>query len=66
MDEKQTTARECCDLQCYDCGKNIPLQSFKRDNNLYHNNGNPCRAYRIRRHFNLMDDVTPVRLPNSD
>jgi hypothetical protein len=30
------------------------VESFPNDNNLYHPNGSPCRAYRIRRHYNTL------------
>jgi hypothetical protein len=60
---QQQVAKECCNLQCYDCDKGVPLVEFHRDNNLYHTNGGPCRSYLIRRRFNLMDDVSPVAIP---
>lgn len=53
MDEKQTIALECCKLQCFECNAKVPLVEYPDDLNLYHTNGTPCKAYRIRRYFSL-------------
>lgn len=49
---------QCVRLQCHCCNKGIELykQPHISDKNLYHVNGSPCRAYRIRRHYGDLRD----------
>jgi hypothetical protein len=63
--------KKCIWLECDYCAKGVPMMSPERypgDNNLYHTGtvkiGDrdvdasyaPCRAYKIRRHFNLLTE----------
>lgn len=45
---------QCIRLECICCNWGMGVESFPNDNNLYHPNGSPCRAYRIRRHYNTL------------
>lgn len=50
-------AEQCIKLSCHDCAKGHDVLDMPKDNNLWHRNGNPCRAYRLRRFFNILGAI---------
>lgn len=47
-----TVVEQCVRLECRDCDRGECILDSTHDKNLYHANGSPCKAYRIRRHYN--------------